>query len=299
MSGRPHRSVDPKTREEVASAVIRARANLDLALARRESLAEDDRQRFSYSVHALNNYLMVVATTLQLLRKKLAVKEDREVKRWLDSLKQATSLMMSTARGVLTATPDALPPLLFERASLVEIADGVCSAYREIARNKHVRIAWKAPAKRDRVLTDRVAAGAVLDNLLSNAVKYSEAGQAILVKVAIHSEEVLCSVCDHGPGLSEKDQARLFQRGVTLTSQPTGGETATGYGLAIANDLAKALGGRLSCTSALGQGSVFTFFLPIAKPGDPFDETGGGELPTLPLERGSTTVSGTQLEISG
>ena len=100
--------------------------------------------------------------------------------------------------------------------------------------------------------------------------------------MTILGDEVLCSVCDHGSGLSEEDQARLFQRGVSLNAQPTGGETSTGLGLAIANDLAKALGGRLSCTSALGEGSVFTLSLPLAKPGDPFDETGGGALPTLP-----------------
>lgn len=284
MPNRHRKGPDPETRDEVVSAIARARADLDSALARRELLADDDRQRFSYSVHALNNYLMVVATTLQLLRTKLALKEDREVRRWLDSLKQATSLMMSTARGVLTATPDALPPLLFEMASLAEIANGVCAAYRDIARNKRIRVMCQAPTRRDRVLTDRVAVGAVLDNLLSNAVKYSEAGKAVSVTVTIDAEEVSCTIRDHGPGLSVEDQARLFQRGVPLTAQPTGGETSTGYGLAIASDLAKALGGRLSCTSALGEGSVFTFALPLAKPGaDPFDETGGGTLPVLPV----------------
>jgi two-component system sensor histidine kinase/response regulator len=255
----------PKTRAEVMSAITRARSDLDLALAHLEVLADDDRQRFSYSVHALNNYLMVVSTTLQLLRTKLTPGGDRDIRRWLDSLKQATNLMMSTARGVLTSTPDALPPLLFEPASLAEIAEGVCRAYGDIARNKRVRIAWRPPAKRDRVLTDRVAAGAVLDNLLSNAVKYSEAGTAISVTATIQHDEVVCFVRDRGPGLSEADQARLFQRGVRLSAQPTAGEPSTGYGLAIASDLTKALGGRLSCTSVLGEGSCFTFSLPLAE----------------------------------
>ncbi len=256
----------PQTRAEVVLAIGRARGDLDRALARLEALADDDRQRVSYSVHALNNYLMVVATTVQLLRTKLAPKADRDVRRWLDSLKQATHLMMSTARGVLTATPDVLPPLLFEPASLTEIAEGVCLAYSDIARNKRVRIAWKAPAMQDRVLTDRVAAGAVLDNLLSNAVKYSPPGTVVSVTTTIDPGWAVCSVRDRGPGLSEADQAKLFQRGVRLSAQPTGGESSTGYGLAIASDLAKALGGRLSCTSVLGEGSTFVFSLPLAQP---------------------------------
>jgi two-component system, sensor histidine kinase and response regulator len=259
----------PQKRAEVHLVIVRAKADLDRALERLEALSDDDRERFSYSVHALNNYLMVVATTIQLIRTKLVPRGDRDVRLWLDSLKHSTSLMMSTARGVLTATPDALPPLLFEPASLAEISGGVCSAYREIARNKQVRITCRGSAKPDRILTDRVAAGAVLDNLLSNAVKYSEAGSAVSVTVTVQGDQVVCSVRDDGPGLSESDQGKLFQRGVRLSAQPTAGESSSGYGLAIAHDLAIALGGQLSCSSVPGSGSCFTFSLPLAP--------GGGE----------------------
>lgn len=254
-----------QTRTEVVSAIARARSDLDRALASLETLAADDRQRVSYSVHALNNYLMVVASTLQLLRTKLAP-GDRDVKRWLDSLNQATNLMMSTARGVLTAQRDPLPPLLLEPSSLGEIAEAACRSYADIARAKRVRIAWKTPLTRDSVMTDRVAAGAVLDNLLSNAVKYSHPGGGVSVSMVMDNGKVFCSVRDRGPGLSEDDQRKLFQRGVRLTSQPTAGESSNGYGLAIATDLANALGGDLSCESVLGKGSCFTFSLPLAQP---------------------------------
>ncbi|HEX7681870.1 MAG TPA: hypothetical protein VF713_27370, partial [Thermoanaerobaculia bacterium] len=56
-------------------------------------------------------------TFFGLLRTKAQLTEDRESRRLLDSIKQATQLMMSTARGVLTAASDVLPPLLFEPAS--------------------------------------------------------------------------------------------------------------------------------------------------------------------------------------
>jgi len=252
-------------RAEVVLDIARARADLDRALARLESLATDDRQRVSYSAHALNNYLMVVSTTLHFLRKRLVLNQDPDVRRSLDSLRQATNLMMSTARGVLTAVPDVLPPLLFEEASLSDISEGICREYSAIARRKRVRIVWKGPSTRDRLFTDRVAVGAVLDNLLSNAVKYSDQGSAVSVSVIIDGDEVLCCVRDHGPGLSEADQAKLFQRGARLSAQPTAGELSTGYGLSIASDLTKALGGRLSCTSILGEGSAFTLALPLAK----------------------------------
>jgi two-component system sensor histidine kinase/response regulator len=262
----PHRvrTAVREKRADVVSDIARARADLDRALARLESVADADLQRVSYSVHALNNYLMVVASTLQLLQTRLTRRGDSDVRRWLDSLKQATNLMMSTARGVLTATPDALPPLLFEEASLTEIAVGVCQAYLDIALQKRVRIVWRSPAHHDRVVTDRVAAAAVLDNLLSNAVKYSEAGTTIAVTVVVGADEVACSIRDRGPGFSEADQAKLYQRGVRLSAQPTAGEPSSGYGLAIAKDLTAALNGTLSCTSVLGEGSCFLFSLPLA-----------------------------------
>src|SRR5688572_14562273 len=240
-------------RAQVILAIAQARNDLDRALARLESLADDDRKRVSYSVHALNNYLMVVSSTVRLLQTKIGENGERDTKRWLASLQQATHLMMSTARGVLTAIPDEIPPLLFEPASLADIAENVCRAYRDIAARKQIRIMWRAPARRDRVVTDRVAVGAVLDNLLSNAVKYSGPKTAIAVTTAIRAGEAVCTVRDQGPGLSEADQARLFERGVRLSAQPTASESSTGYGLAIANDLAKALNGRLWITSVLGE----------------------------------------------
>jgi signal transduction histidine kinase len=228
-----------------------------------DSLSADDHQRSTYSAHAFNNYLFFVSSMIELVQRKLAPHEDAEVTRLLDLMKRETNRMMITARGVLTSSPGALPPLLSEPASLADIAESVCVVYRDVARHKRVRIECKGPAKRDRILTDRVATAAVLDNLLSNAVKYSHVGTAITVTTAIRHAEVVCSVIDHGPGISEADQAQLFQHGVRLSAQPTAGESSTGYGLAIAYELAKALGGRLSCKSVFGHGSCFAFSLPL------------------------------------
>jgi signal transduction histidine kinase len=260
----------PQKRAELASAITRARADferartdLDRAHARMDSLAADDRERSTYFVHAFNNYLFVVSSMVELIQRKLTRQGNVQVTRWLDSVKHETNRMLITSRGVMTATPDALPPLLSEPASLAEIASGVCVVYRQMALQKRVRITCKGPAKRDRVRTDRVAVAAVLDNLMSNAVKYSQVGTAVTMSTTIRHDEVVCSVVDHGPGISEADQAQLFQRGVRLSAQPTAGESSTGYGLAIANDLAKALGGRLTCTSVFGHGSCFAFALPL------------------------------------
>ncbi len=70
-------------------------------------------------------------------------------------------------------------------------------------------------------------------------------------------EGVTMEVQDEGPGLSEEDQARLFQKYSRLTPQPTGGESSTGLGLSIVKRLAESMGGSVGCRSQLGRGTVF------------------------------------------
>ena len=109
-----------------------------------------------------------------------------------------------------------------------------------------------------------MAVAAVMDNLLSNAVKYSDHGRKILVSIYRDADAIKCSVLDGGPGLSAEDQARLFQKGITLSSVPTGNEPATGYGLAVAKELIDLQGGTIWCESQIGQGACFSFRLPVA-----------------------------------
>jgi two-component system, sensor histidine kinase LadS len=75
-------------------------------------------------------------------------------------------------------------------------------------------------------------------------------------------DRVLVRVRDEGPGVSVAEQARLFQHGVRLSAQPTGGEPSSGYGLAVAKQLVEQLGGTIACESPPGQGATFTVSLP-------------------------------------
>jgi signal transduction histidine kinase len=117
-----------------------------------------------------------------------------------------------------------------------------------------------------------------MDNLLSNAIKYAPPGRQITV--SIRAEGVLGGetpfgpsgvgeggayvvlVRDQGPGIGAEDRARLFQRGVRLSAQPTGNEPSHGYGLAVAKELLDLLRGEIWCESELGAGATFLFRLP-------------------------------------
>lgn len=104
----------------------------------------------------------------------------------------------------------------------------------------------------------------VLQNLLSNAIKYSTRGSHIEITALAHGKHGRIMVMDRGPGISEQDQEKLFQRFVKLSSEPTEGESATGLGLASAKQHARAMGGNLWYELRDGGGSIFTLELPLS-----------------------------------
>jgi signal transduction histidine kinase len=156
------------------------------------------------------------------------------------------------------------PRLALDNVDLGRLTTRCSAFYQHMADTKRIRISCDAPAGVSVVRTDRIAVAAVLDNLLSNAIKYTPAGGHVTVTVAADGTHAVCSVRDTGPGLSEEDQGRLFQRGTRLSSVPTGGEPSAGYGLAVAKELVNRLGGEIWCESHLGSGTCFAFRLPRA-----------------------------------
>lgn len=113
------------------------------------------------------------------------------------------------------------------------------------------------------IRTDANATLQILDNLISNAVKYSPQNTTVHVHIMPEKENAVVQVRDEGPGISEEDQKKLFQKYSRLTARPTGGESSTGLGLSIAKRLAISLGGDIICRSALGAGTTFALRLPI------------------------------------
>jgi signal transduction histidine kinase len=110
---------------------------------------------------------------------------------------------------------------------------------------------------------DRAAILQILDNLISNALKYSPPNTTIHLHTLPEAECALVSVRDEGPGISQEDQRKLFQKFSRLSARPTGGESSTGLGLSIVKRLAEAMSGSIHCHSLPGSGATFTLRLPV------------------------------------
>jgi signal transduction histidine kinase len=106
--------------------------------------------------------------------------------------------------------------------------------------------------------------GQVFDNLISNAIKFTpERGR---VKVTLGSDEgtVVARVCDTGLGIPPGEQSRLFERFFRSTS--TRDVPGTGLGLTIVRAIVQGHGGEITCDSTIGEGTTFTFTLPLRSP---------------------------------
>jgi signal transduction histidine kinase len=251
-------------KELVASAIARAQADLEEALSELEKMPAFDAGSVAYAAHALSNYLTVTRGTLELSLMRLADHPDPQLQVWLEGAQHATNLMVHIVGHLMNTASTTETPFRFEQFDLPTLVQRACSYYQRVADRKTIRIIAGCAAEVPPVWADRVRVAAVLDNLLSNAVKYSPPGKQIWVQVRGEKDGVVCCVQDEGPGLSPEDQARLFQRGVRLTPRPTGTESSTGYGLAVAREMIARLGGTIWCQSVLGKGCCFSFRLPVS-----------------------------------
>jgi signal transduction histidine kinase len=262
----PNESSAASPSGQEATPMAEARAWLDRALARIDELSVADRDRLVYLeqrstenreaaedlFHTANNASFVMEVELELLTRHLKSEcAHKEVKRWLTILREKIIETKAVNRRLFATASEGPLYNIHSFVSFRSVIERALEIYEDVARKKRIRITWTLPQfPAIAIWTDAVAIGTVLDNLLSNAIKFSEPGKGI------------CAVCDEGPGLSRKDLAKLFQRGVSLGPKPTGGEPSSGYGLAAARTLANKLGGRLWCESVEGKGTCFMFSLP-------------------------------------
>ena len=249
-------------RAQVVEAISRAQDELQQALADLDRLSPLDPDRVAFAAHALSNFLTLTGGTVDLIRERLSDHPDRQVARWLDGLVQATGMMTHTVSQLMNASSTSTMSLRFDCIELPVLVERVCDFYRRVARAKGIDIVFESAANVPEVWADRVALAAVMDNLMSNAIKYSPHGKRVFVRVMDEPDAAVCSVRDEGPGLRADERSQLFQRGARLSPQPTGGESAAGYGLAVARELMDRLGGRIWHEDAPETGSIFSIRVP-------------------------------------
>jgi two-component system sensor histidine kinase KdpD len=209
--------------------------------------------------HDLKTPLTAIEAASQMLRAAPGISSEQR-RDLIDVLREGTgTLRRRLAEAFHLARIDAnrlkLEPRPVEAGQLIGAA---IQSLGERANSHH--IAFDIASDLPPLFADYDLIVQALKQLIDNAVKYSPAGSSILISAAEVGEAVSISVRDHGPGLTELEQSRVFDkfyRGRYDRSAVQG----TGMGLSIAKEILEAHGGSIRVESVLGQGSLFTIVL--------------------------------------
>jgi PAS domain S-box-containing protein len=129
---------------------------------------------------------------------------------------------------------------------------------------KGLRYSYRGAGKTAAILADPEKFQQIVLNLLSNAVKFTDTGGSIELSSELRGNCIEIRVADTGPGISPEKLERIFDPFVQAERRLNQPVQGVGLGLAISQDLALAMDGKVTVESVLGEGSVFTLSLPRA-----------------------------------
>jgi signal transduction histidine kinase len=183
--------------------------------------------------------------------------------------------ILSSGRHLLTLINDILDlskveagrmELYTEAFSVAEVIHGVCNAIKPLAAKKQIGVKEAIDPAILTLVADPGKLKQILYNLLSNAVKFTPEQGWIGVKAAQSPGEARFTVWDTGIGIKPEDQARIFEEFQQVEATAAWQYEGTGLGLTLAQKFVELHGGRIWLESEPGQGSTFTFILPVSKP---------------------------------
>lgn len=152
-----------------------------------------------------------------------------------------------------------------EEENLSHFVRAVFSQFAPEAERKSLEYNLDIPLNlKDKVRIDPDRIQEVIGNIISNAVKYTDSGSVKVRLIQRGKDSVRCEVIDTGPGISEEEQIKLFQKFHRIESN-VGKTTGTGLGLYICKLLVEKFSGKIGVVSEPGKGSTFWFELPLVR----------------------------------
>jgi len=180
-----------------------------------------------------------------------ANRESEEVHDLLDNLLKWTKSQTGRLNVVL------------QDLDLNDIIPGVVEIFEMIAQTKHITLDLHRTDAPLKVKADNDMMKTVLRNFMSNAIKFSPENSTIQILMANEGDFARVSVKDQGVGISADRIDTIFHKGETTYG--TGGEEGSGLGLQLCQDFARKNGGDCYVESVEGQGSTFSFTVPLLK----------------------------------
>ncbi len=215
--------------------------------------------------HEFRTPLNAILGFAELLREKAGTDPEKS-RRWAENI-------VSSGRSLLNMINDLLDlakaeagkmELRVEKTSIPQLLEGLTAFFSPLTEQKKLKVKVTLDDNIPLVQTDTGKVQQILYNLLSNAVKFTPEEGRIAIKAAMLDDlTVRISVSDTGPGISEDDQSKIFDKFRQLDGSLTRKEPGTGLGLAICKQLSELLAATIAVESKPGEGSTFLLDLPV------------------------------------
>ena len=261
----------PFNKEEL---IIRVTHQISLVAAKRIIVAQTEELRktimgrdklYSVIAHDLRSPMGSIKMVLNMLILNLPSETiGEEMYELLTMANQTTEDVFSLLDNLLKWTKSQIGKLkvVYQDINMVEVVEGVSEIFTMVAGLKNIKIV-QVPVADVAVRADIDMVKTVIRNLISNAIKFSNEGAEVVVSLAEEDGMAIVSVKDSGCGIDEENQRKLLHTDTHFSTFGTNNEEGSGLGLLLCKDFVIKNGGKLWFTSKKGEGSTFSFSIPL------------------------------------
>ena len=260
----------PFNKEEL---IIRVTHQISLVAAKRIIVAQTEELRktimgrdklYSVIAHDLRSPMGSIKMVLNILNLPSET-IGGEMYELLTMANQTTEDVFSLLDNLLKWTKSQIGKLkvVYQELNMVEVVEGVSEIFTMVAGLKNIKIVQDMPVVPVVVRADIDMLKTVIRNLISNAIKFSNEGSEVLVSLTEEDGMAIVSVKDSGCGIDEENQKKLLHTDTHFSTFGTNNEEGSGLGLLLCQDFIVKNGGKLWFTSKKGEGSTFSFSVPL------------------------------------
>lgn len=255
-----HDEITRLNNELISTQRILSKSNADL-----QRMNDEKNFFLGMAAHDLRNPLASIMAYAQFMHMDAVKRQDEQAISFMEEILSSSKFMTDLVNNFLdvAAIESGKLKLYYEKVDLVKLISKIVAMNQVLVNDKNIKLVF-VYEDINTVKIDSRKIEQVVTNLITNASKFSSLDSEIKIELKKEGNQIIISVKDSGPGISEDDKERIFNAFQRGTPRGNMEQRSTGLGLNIAKRLIEGHGGTLWVESTIGQGSTFFFSLPTS-----------------------------------